>query len=164
MFPQWGWVRLFSAKWAKLDKKGRNLEMKRAIWMSPTPTPSQRQRLQTPLWQKLGSHIKKQNSRFWAQKNTNFPFGAKNGPKLVGWSANLVSRFRSAGCISQGTYLLWNYTGGEEKYNCQEEGVVYMYRKFHDAPAGLRLHEKTDTWQECQKSGKNTIYHLLNFY
>ena len=27
-----------------------------------------------------------------------------------------------------------------------------MYRKFHDAPAGLRLHEKTDTWQECQKN------------
>ena len=35
-------------------------------------------------------------------------------------------------------------------YNCQEEGVIYLNRKFPDKPDGYRG-EKTDTWQECQK-------------
>ena len=38
----------------------------------------------------------------------------------------------------------------EKKYDCQEDDVVYMYRKFPDAPAGFK-ERKTDTWQECQK-------------
>merc|ERR1711971_884880 len=41
--------------------------------------------------------------------------------------------------------------GGKEEYKCQEEGVVYMYRRFRNAPAGFK-HGKTDTWEECQKS------------
>ena len=44
-----------------------------------------------------------------------------------------------------------DYIGGEEEYKCQEEGVVYMYRRFRNAPAGFKQ-GKTDTWQECQKS------------
>ena len=38
----------------------------------------------------------------------------------------------------------------EKKYDCQEDDVVYMYRKFPDAPAGFK-ERKTDTWQECRK-------------
>ena len=43
-------------------------------------------------------------------------------------------------------------TSEPEEYNCQEDGVVYMHRKFPDAPVGaLERDGKTDTWQECQK-------------
>ena len=34
----------------------------------------------------------------------------------------------------------------EEKYDCQEDGVNYLHRKFPNHPD-----IKTDTWQECQK-------------
>jgi len=39
---------------------------------------------------------------------------------------------------------------GEEEYDCEEDGIVYMYRKFPDAPDGYK-EEKTETWQECQE-------------
>ena len=38
----------------------------------------------------------------------------------------------------------------DKQYDCQEDDVVYMYRKFPDAPAGFK-ERKTDTWQESQK-------------
>ena len=37
-----------------------------------------------------------------------------------------------------------------EEYNCEEDGVVYMYRKFPDKPYGYK-DRKTETWQECQR-------------
>merc|ERR1719234_1893841 len=45
--------------------------------------------------------------------------------------------------------LLGSSQGGEE-YDCEEDGKVYVHRKFPDAPDGYK-EEKTDTWQECQK-------------
>merc|ERR1712212_866109 len=40
----------------------------------------------------------------------------------------------------------------DKEYNCQEEGIVYMYRAFPDAPEGFNEQNgRTDTWQECQK-------------
>ena len=40
----------------------------------------------------------------------------------------------------------------DKEYNCQEEGVVYMYRAFPDAPEGFKEQNgRTDTWQECQR-------------
>merc|ERR1719234_2099494 len=53
--------------------------------------------------------------------------------------------------------LLWTFmllllgsSQGEEEYDCEEDGVVYLHRKFPDKPDGYK-EEKTDTWQECQK-------------
>ena len=38
--------------------------------------------------------------------------------------------------------------GGE--YDCQEDGVLYYYRKYPDFPKGYK-EKYTDTWQECHK-------------
>ena len=40
----------------------------------------------------------------------------------------------------------------QREYNCQEDGVVYMWRAFPDAPAGYMERDgKTESWEECQK-------------
>ena len=37
-----------------------------------------------------------------------------------------------------------------EEYECQEDGVLYYYRKYPDFPKGYK-EKYTDTWQECHK-------------
>ena len=63
--------------------------------------------------------------------------------------------------------LLSQYKAGEEEYDCEEDGTVYVHRKFPDKPDGYK-EEKTDTWQECQKKCaemepcKGFTWHKLN--
>jgi len=50
-------------------------------------------------------------------------------------------------------FLLGNRQTSAEKeeYDCEEDGVVYMYRKTTGFPDDYEYKKNTDTWQECQK-------------
>merc|ERR1719234_178042 len=63
--------------------------------------------------------------------------------------------------------LLLGSSQGEEEYDCEEDGTVYIHRKFPDKPDGYKQ-QKTDTWQQCQKlcaemePCKGFTWHKLN--
>ena len=51
--------------------------------------------------------------------------------------------------------------GGE--YDCQEDGVLYYYRKYPDFPKGYK-EKYTDTWQECHRRCLNYISLKFNIW
>ena len=65
---------------------------------------------------------------------------------------HIVQVLKKAGSEEASDKRRSNDEAEEAEYKCQEDDVVYMYRKCPDVLASYNaMDSHTDTWQECQK-------------